>query len=107
MLTLCRYPGESIIFQYEGRILELSYIKRVENNREYVFHIYLNNELEKEYHFKDNKFILNFIDDSIPFKFIIDSPKIPKVNERRITIDCPDYVLIRRKELKNFKRGVA
>lgn len=107
MLTLCRYPGQSIIFQYEGRILELSYIKRVKRGKEYVFHIYLDNELKKEYHFKDKKFITSFTDESTKFTFIIDSPKIPKVNERRITIDCPDYVLIRRKELKNFKRGVA
>ena len=107
MLTLGRRIGESIIFEYEGKLLELQYY-RYTDEYGYTFHIYLNNHFEAEFRFKARKHTIDFIEQTTPFKFIIDDPKISQQkNERRVTIDCPRYVVIRRKEIKNFKKGVA
>jgi hypothetical protein len=103
MLSLLRYPGQSIIFEY-GNTLELVY-KRCNGSDTYEFDIYVNNVLKQSYKFIRTTFI-DFEDDNILFKFRIEPKHTGGVSGRRITIWCPDFVDIRRKELPPKPRRV-
>ena len=95
MIVLTRYPGQSILLEY-GNTLELFFLKAI--NHKYYFHIYINYVLKREYELDTNtKFV--FEDDGIEFLFDIRSADKGQF-ARRIAIDCPDFVHVRRKELQ-------
>lgn len=110
LLHLNRYPGQSILLEY-GNTLELMYCKCKWNSgfnkSVHSFQIYVNNELKYQHDFignDDNPIF--FQDDGIEFEFRVNSGKNNNrldqrkgIDQRTITIICPRFVHIRRKEI--------
>lgn len=96
MLTLLRYPGQSLIFEY-GNTLELHY-KQCYCVDRYKFDIYVNNVLKKSLDFRRD-ILVEFEDDNILFKFRIEPKDCGGIQGRKITMWIPKFVHVRRKEI--------
>ena len=98
MLHLNRYPGQSIILEY-GNTLELFYYRYSGGN--YEFHIYINYELKWKKIINGINDFIEFTDDGVDFEFKIEDNGKGYLS-RKITIWCPKFVHIRRKELEKI-----